>query len=58
MLVSNLFAKTRKQDPADEQLVNAKLLTRAGFLYKNMAGVYSYLPLGFLVLQNIRRVIR
>lgn len=58
MLISKQFTKTKKQDPAGEQLQNAKLLSRAGFVYKNMAGVYSYLPLGFLVLQNIRRVIR
>ncbi|TSC93083.1 MAG: prolyl-tRNA synthetase [Candidatus Berkelbacteria bacterium Licking1014_7] len=58
MLVSKLFTHTQKQDPKNEEAKNACLLTRAGFVYKNMAGVYSILPLGFRVLQNIRRIIR
>jgi prolyl-tRNA synthetase len=57
MLVSHLFTRTRKQDPAGEESVNARLLQRAGFIYKNLAGVYSFLPLGFRVLENIRRII-
>ena len=58
MRVSNLFTKTLKDAPADEVAKNAQLLIRAGFVYKEMAGVYAYLPLGKKVLENIIQVIR
>ncbi len=57
MRQSQLFTKTRKEAPADEVSRNAILLTRAGFIHKEMAGVYSYLPLGLKVLQKIKGVI-
>ena len=53
-----LFTKTRRQAPADEAAKNAQLLIRAGFVHKEMAGVYSYLPLGLRTLANIERIIR
>ncbi len=55
---SELFIKTRKQAPADETALNAQLLTRAGYIHKEMAGVYSYLPLGKLVLDKISQIAR
>ena len=58
MRVSNLFTKTLKQAPADEVAKNAQLLIRAGFVYKEMAGVYAYLPLGIRVLDNIKQIVR
>jgi prolyl-tRNA synthetase len=58
MKVSQLFTKTRKQAPADETAKNAQLLIRAGFVYKVMAGVYAYTPLGLRVLENIKRIVR
>lgn len=58
MLQSKLFTKTRKTAPKDEVSKNAQLLIRAGFVYKEMAGVYTYLPLGLRVLENIKQVIR
>ncbi len=58
MRQSKLFTKTIKQAPKDKVTLNAQLLIRAGFVYKVMAGVYSYLPLGLLVLEKIRNVIR
>ena len=58
MLQSHLFLKTLKENPKDEVSVNAQLLERGGFVYKNSAGVYSFLPLGWRVLQNIARIIR
>lgn len=58
MLQSKLFTKTKKETPADEVAKNAKLLIQAGFIHKEMAGVYSYLPLGLRVLENINRIIR
>lgn len=58
MRQSQLFTKTRKEAPADEVSKNAILLTRAGFIHKELAGVYSYLPLGLRVLENIKNIIR
>jgi len=58
MRQSHLFTKTRKEAPKDETAKNAKLLIRGGFIHKEMAGVYSYLPLGLRVLEKIVGVIR
>lgn len=58
MKQSQLFTRTQKEAPADEVAKNAELLIRAGFIYKEMAGVYSYLPLGLRVLKNIEEIIR
>lgn len=58
MLQSKLFTKTRKEAPADEVSKNAQLLIRAGFIHKEMAGVYSFLPLGLRTLNKIIEVIR
>ncbi len=58
MRQSKLFTKTRKEIPADEVSKNAELLIRGGFIHKEMAGVYSYLPLGLRVLNKIISIIR
>ncbi len=58
MRQSQLFTKTRRDAPSDEVSKNAQLLIRAGFVHKEMAGVYSYLPLGLRVLNNIERIVR
>lgn len=58
MRVSQLFTKTSKTAPGDEVAKNAQLLIRAGFVYKEMAGVYAYLPLGKRVLDKIIQIIR
>lgn len=58
MRVSQLFTKTSKTAPADEVAKNAQLLIRAGYVYKVMAGVYAYTPLGLRVLENIKQIIR
>ena len=58
MKQSQLFTKTKKESPADEVSLNAELLIRAGFINKEMAGVYSYLPLGLRVLKKIESIIR
>lgn len=58
MRLSVLFAKTRKQVPADETSKNAQLLIKAGYIHKEMAGVYAYLPLGLRVLENIKAIVR
>lgn len=58
MKSSQLFTRTSKTVPADEQAKNAQLLIQAGYIYKEMAGVYAYLPLGLTVLENIKQIIR
>ncbi len=58
MKFSQLFTRTRKDAPTDEVSKNAQLLIRGGFIHKEMAGVYSYLPLGLRVLNNINEIIR
>lgn len=58
MKYSQLFGKTLKQAPHDEVSVNSKLLIRAGFVDKVAAGVYSYLPLGKRVIDNISQIVR
>lgn len=58
MRQSQLFGKTLRETPKDEVALNAKLLERGGFIYKTMAGVYDYLPLGWRVLEKIKSIIR
>ncbi len=58
MKQSQLFSKTRKEAPKDEVSRNAQLLIRAGYINKEMAGVYSLLPLGILTLSRINQIIR
>ncbi len=55
---TQLFIKTQKQAPADEVSKNAQLLIRAGFVYKVMAGVYAYTPLGIRVVEKIKQIVR
>jgi prolyl-tRNA synthetase len=58
MRQSKLFTKTRKEAPRDEMAKNAQFLIRAGFIHKEMAGVYDFLPLGLRTLNNIIGIIR
>jgi prolyl-tRNA synthetase len=58
MKQSHLFTKTRREAPKDEISKNAQLLVRAGYVHKEMAGVYSYLPLGRRVLLKIEQIVR
>lgn len=58
MRMSQLFTKTSKSVPADEQAKNAQMLIKAGFIHKEMAGVYAYLPLGVRVLEKVKRIVR
>ncbi|PIR75299.1 MAG: prolyl-tRNA synthetase [Candidatus Magasanikbacteria bacterium CG_4_9_14_0_2_um_filter_42_11] len=58
MKQSHLFTKTKKEVPKDEASKNAQLLIKAGFIYKEMAGVYAYLPLGLRVLEKIKQIVR
>ncbi len=56
--MSDLFTKTRREAPSDEISKNAQLLVQAGYVDKQMAGVYNYLPLGLMVVENIKQIIR
>jgi len=58
MRQTQLFTKTRREAPKDEVSRNAELLIRAGFIHKETAGVYSYLPLGLRTLNKIINIIR
>jgi prolyl-tRNA synthetase len=58
MKLSKLFSKTTKDLPADEVSKNAQLLIKAGYVYKNMAGVYAMLPLGLKVINKIEEIVR
>ena len=58
MRQSHLFTKTRRDAPKDEVSKNAQFLIRAGYIHKEMAGVYTYLPLGLRVLNKIVSIIR
>jgi len=58
MRLSELFAKTQRTPPKDEESKNAKLLEQAGFIQKLSAGVYTFLPLGLRVLNKIENIVR
>ena len=58
MRQSQLFTKTRREAPHDEVSKNAQLLIRAGFVHKEMAGVYAFLPLGLRVIEKIKGIVR
>jgi prolyl-tRNA synthetase len=58
MKFTQLFTKTLRDAPSDEEALNAQLLIRAGFVSKNSAGVYSFMPLGWNVIDKINKIIR
>ncbi len=56
--MSSLFLRTLRDDPADAEVASHRLLVRAGYIRRIAAGIYSWLPLGYITLRNIERVIR
>ena len=58
MRFSHTFIKTLREAPKDEVAKNGALLTRAGYIHKEMAGVYDYLPMGLMVIERIKNIIR
>ncbi|MGW6401004.1 proline--tRNA ligase [Streptomyces sp. NPDC055134] len=56
--MSRLMVKTLRDDPADAETLNHKLLVRAGYVRRTAAGIWSWLPLGKKVLENVARVVR
>ena len=58
MRLSKTFIKTLRAAPKDETAKNGAYLIRAGYIHKEMAGIYDYLPLGIRVIDNIKQIIR
>ena len=58
MRQSQLFTRTKRENPSDEEAKNAQLLIRGGYIYKEMAGVYTILPLGYRVLEKIVKIVK
>ncbi|MFJ6940909.1 proline--tRNA ligase [Streptomyces sp. NPDC101132] len=56
--LSRLMVKTLREDPADAETLSHRLLVRAGYVRRTAAGVWSWLPLGKKVLDNVTRVVR
>jgi prolyl-tRNA synthetase len=56
--MSSLFLRTLRDDPADAEVASHRLLVRAGYIRRIAAGIYSWLPLGYITLRNIERVVR
>ncbi|MCY0920841.1 MULTISPECIES: proline--tRNA ligase [unclassified Streptomyces] len=56
--MSRLMAKTLREDPADAETLSHRMLVRAGYVRRSSAGVWSWLPLGKRVLDNVSRVVR
>ena len=56
--MSQVYAPTLKEDPSDADIASAKLLTRAGMLRKEAAGMYTFMPLGTRVLRKIENIVR
>ena len=56
--MSTLFLRTLRDDPADAEVASHRLLVRAGYVRRIAAGIYSWLPLGYITLRNVERVVR
>ena len=56
--MSSLFLRTLRDDPADAEVPSHRLLVRAGYIRRAAPGIYTWLPLGLLVLRNVERIVR
>ena len=56
MIMSNNFFITRKEFPNDESVISSALLIKSGMIYKNDNGIYTYLPMGLKVINNIKNI--
>src|SRR5436190_20963807 len=56
--MSTLFLRTLREDPADAELPSHRLLVRGGYIRRVAPGIFSWLPLGYLVYRNVERVVR
>ncbi|WP_434632290.1 proline--tRNA ligase [Chromobacterium sp. CV08] len=58
MRASQFFISTQKEAPADADIVSQKLMLRAGFIRKQAAGIYSWMPMGLRVVRKVETIIR
>ena len=56
--MSTLFLRTLREDPADAEVPSHRLLVRAGYVRRVAPGVFTWLPLGFIVYRNVERIVR
>src|SRR5438309_7871333 len=56
--MSRLFVRTLRENPADADVASHRLLLRAGYVRRAAPGIYSWLPLGWMVLRNVERIVR
>jgi prolyl-tRNA synthetase len=56
--MSRLFLRTLRDDPADAEVASHRLLVRAGYVRRAAPGIYCWLPLGWMVLRNVERIVR
>ena len=56
--MSTLFVRTLREDPADAEVASHRLLVRAGYIRRAAPGGFSCLPLGWMVLRNVERIVR
>ena len=56
--MSTLFLRTLREDPADAEVPSHRLLVRGGYVRRVAPGIFSWLPLGYLVYRNIERIVR
>jgi prolyl-tRNA synthetase len=56
--MSTLFLRTRRDDPAEAEVASHRLLVRAGYIRRAAPGIFSWLPLGWMVLGNVERIVR
>ena len=56
--MSTLFLRTLRDDPADAEVPSHRLLVRGGYVRRVAPGVFTWLPLGFLVYRNVERIVR
>ena len=56
--MSTLFLRTLREDPADAEVPSHRLLVRGGYVRRVGPGIWSWLPLGYLVYRNVERIVR
>ena len=56
--MSSLFLRTLREDPADAEVPSHRLLVRAGYVRRVAPGIFTWLPLGYIVYRNIERIVR
>ncbi len=56
--MSTLLLRTLRDDPADAEVASHRLLVRAGYVRRIAAGIYSWLPLGYITYRNIEKIVR